>query len=135
MNPLGTIRSRPAGPRRSRRKTVTIGGMLLIVALSAAGLRLLRAILPLTASQAARVAREEVSRRDPAFAADAQVVQVAPREETAGRPWNWAYRWEVVLRGRDAPTGYFVEIDGRENVKVGLAYDIRPGHWSYDEPR
>ena len=55
-------------------------------------------------------------------------------EVNVGHLWSWAYRWEVLMKRKDAPTGYLIQINNRNDVRVGRAYDIRVNSWSYDQP-
>ncbi len=89
---------------------------------------------PLTPAEAVRVARAEMTRRDPNFVSEAIVFNVCPGEVNVGHLWNWAYRWEVLMKRQDAPTGYFIQINNRNDVRVGRAYDIQPNSWGWDQP-
>ncbi len=121
-------------PARSRALRLGVGGMILLVAIVGVGLRIFRSALPLTPAEAVRVARAEMVRRDPEFARMALLHHVSPYEVNVGRLWNWAYRWEVLLQRAHADTGYVVEINGRDDVRVSLAFDITKDSWTCELP-
>ena len=108
--------------------------MILIVAILGVAMRVVPWAWPLTPSEAIRVARAEMVRRDPAFVSEAVVFSVCPGETNVGHLWSWAYRWEVVMKRKDAPTGYFIQIIHRNDIRVGRAYDILPNSMSWDLP-
>ncbi len=120
---------------RKRRFRISVRTVILIVAAVGIGFGAMRRFGPLTPDEAARIARAEVVRRDPEFASKSQIFEVSADELNAGRRWNWAYQWEVIMKRNGASTGYVVKVNGRGNIKVGRAYDISDDHCYWENPQ